>query len=198
MVPTVLRGRYTWGVLGKGPRTIDLTIRLRTAEDLFRTPEPDRFPTTGRLVSGIDELLNQLRARRPAKRVRSIILLEQTAGAPAEEVLADLIKRYCDLRLHDLEMHLRVDRRDMRREVAVGLLLFVLGVGLSSEFGSSHWPGEVNSLLGEGVFLVVAWVGLWYPLDHLVFGRRPLRRERNVLRALRDTEVTILRESATA
>lgn len=34
------------------------------------------------------------------------------------------------------------------------------------------------------MFLVIAWVGLWYPLDLLFFARLPLRREHRALDAL--------------
>ena len=42
----------------------------------------------------------------------------------------------------------------------------------------------LQQVLGNGVFLVIAWVGLWYPLDLLFFARLPLRRERRALKDL--------------
>jgi hypothetical protein len=41
------------------------------------------------------------------------------------------------------------------------------------------------------VFLVIAWVGLWYPLDTFVFVRRPLLREKRVLEAVLSMGVTV-------
>jgi hypothetical protein len=41
------------------------------------------------------------------------------------------------------------------------------------------------------VFLVIAWVGLWYPLDTLVFSRRPLLREKRVLSAILTMDLTV-------
>lgn len=38
-----------------------------------------------------------------------------------------------------------------------------------------------NELLGNGVFLVVAWVGLWYPFDLLFIAREQAKREMRVL-----------------
>jgi hypothetical protein len=176
---------------GSRRRTANLTVRLARLEDLFRTPEPDLFPTTGRLVSGVDELLTQLQGMRIPKRVSTTIVLEHDAGAGEEARIGDLIHRYCDLRLRDLESRLRSQRRQQRHSLLVGLLLFVIGVALASEFAASYWPAEVKSLLGDGIFLVVAWVGLWYPLDYLVFGRRPLLEERKALHALGAAEVKL-------
>jgi hypothetical protein len=47
-----------------------------------------------------------------------------------------------------------------------------------------HWPdvGEfAGDLFGNGVFLVVAWVGLWYPIDVLFIAREQAKREARVL-----------------
>jgi hypothetical protein len=53
-----------------------------------------------------------------------------------------------------------------------------------------HWflepdvPQFWQNLLGNGVFPVVGWVGLWYPLDLLFFARQPLKREARILTAI--------------
>jgi hypothetical protein len=43
---------------------------------------------------------------------------------------------------------------------------------------------EIVVHLGNGVFLVIARVGLWYPLDLLFFARLPLRRETRALKVM--------------
>ena len=174
-------------------RTAHLIVRLATLDDLFRAPEPNLFAATGRLISGMDELITELQARRLPRGLSTTIMLEHEATAVDAARIAALIHRYCDIRLRELDGRLRSQRREQRYSLLVGLLLFVLGVGLASEFTASYWPGELKSLLGEGIFLVVAWVGLWYPIDYLVFGRRPLLRERKALQVLRTTEVTVER-----
>lgn len=185
-----------------GRRSSDLSIRLASLDDLFRTPEPQLFTSTGRLISGMDELILALQGMRIPKRLRATIVLAGDAPGQSQQSdqqldqqsVAELIRRYCDLRLQEVELRMRGQGRQQRRAIIVGLLLFVFGVALAGEFTDSYWPGEIKSLLGDGIFLVIAWVGLWYPLDYLAFGRQPLLQERKVLRALRGAEVTLVRE----
>ena len=173
-------------------RQAHLTLRLARLEDLFRNPDPQEFTTTGRLISGIEELILALQGRRIPKHVSTTIVLEE--GSPADEgKVASLVRRYCEVRLRELDLRIRSQRRELNRALLIGLLLFIVGVALTSEFTSEGWPGEVRSLLGEGVFLVIAWVGLWYPLDALFFARRPLLLERKVLQRLMESEVTLER-----
>ena len=72
-----------------------------------------------------------------------------------------------------------------------GIPLFVIGLLLSTDFLAPDVPEFFQNLLGNGVFLVIAWVGLWYPLDLLFFARLPLRRERRALDTLRTMPVEI-------
>ncbi|HEY1656199.1 MAG TPA: hypothetical protein VGF86_13925, partial [Candidatus Tumulicola sp.] len=46
-------------------------------------------------------------------------------------------------------------------------------------------------LLGDGFFLVIAWVGLWYPLDALVHYRRQSAREGQVLAFIASMETIV-------
>jgi hypothetical protein len=62
-----------------------------------------------------------------------------------------------------------------------GSLLFVSGIALSYVFARPEMGEVANQLLGNGVFLVVAWVGLWYPLDLLFIAREQAKREMRVL-----------------
>ena len=174
-------------------RSDHVTLRLARLEDLFHQPQPQLFASSGRLISGIEELVLALEGRRLPRRVSTTIVLEGEAPPAEEAKVASLLRRYCEVRLRELELRIRSQRRELNRALLIGLLLFVVGIALNGEFTSQGWPGEIRSILGEGVFLVVAWVGLWYPLDALIFSRRPLLLERDVLRRLMESQVTLER-----
>ena len=70
------------------------------------------------------------------------------------------------------------------RSLRPGIVLFLVGLLLSTDFLDPDIPEVLQQVLGNGVFLVIAWVGLWYPLDLLFFARLPLRRERRALKDL--------------
>jgi hypothetical protein len=48
-----------------------------------------------------------------------------------------------------------------------------------------------GELFGNGVFLVVAWVGLWYPLDVLFIAREQAKRESRVFATMLTMPVVV-------
>ena len=153
---------------------------------------PDLFSANGRLISGMEELIQELAPRRLRRGLRATIVLpEEDMSWDTERRLREAIDRYCQLRLRQTEAAARERGRETFAALGVGLVLFVVGIGLSSYIGQSDWPALVKSFLADGLFLVIAWVGLWYPLDELVHYRRPLNRERKVLRAIREMEIAM-------
>jgi hypothetical protein len=81
--------------------------------------------------------------------------------------------------------------RQGKRSLFSGSLLFVIGVSLSYAFTRPIMGEVVEGLLGNGVFLVVAWVGLWYPLDLLFIAREQAKREIRVLGDMLDVPVVV-------
>ncbi|MDQ6880249.1 MAG: hypothetical protein M3082_21600 [Candidatus Dormibacteraeota bacterium] len=173
-------------------RPAEVTIHLASVRDLFNPPEFDVTATYGLLVSGMEHLLEELTPRNVKRGVRVTLVLptEQTGGGSQEE-LSLAIARYCDLRLYRLDLALRSQRRDGLGSLRIGLSLFLVGILFSYAFSRPDVPENLQLLLGSGAFLVLAWVGLWYPLDSLAFARRPLLRERRVWREIRKMELVL-------
>ena len=72
-------------------------------------------------------------------------------------------------------------------------MLLAVGLALSqATLHSDDLPDSLRIFFGEGLFLVAAWVGVWYPLDVLIYSPRPLRRDRAVLQAMAAAEVVVL------
>lgn len=163
------------------PDQSSVWVRLESPAAMF-APSADLLSPQARLQSGIDDLLLQLRAQR-LTRIRHVTVL-----LPAAEItdstsqrLHRAVRRYCELRLRENELSRRVARRDGVAAFGIGLVLFGFGLWLSTVFSAKDLPTTVQQLLGNGVFLVIAWVGLWYPLDTLVFTGQPLKREQRAL-----------------
>jgi hypothetical protein len=180
---------------GPGPEErSDIVVRLETPDELF-TADPSRLLTgSGRLVSGADELVDRFLGLRK-RDVRQHRIVLDIAG-PAEPGLAERLRpalhRYCDLRAERVARQLSVMWRDGTSTLLIGSLLFVLGVALSQEFVldpevDTFW----KELLGNGVFLVVAWIGLWYPLDTLLIERRPAKRELRVVTEMKGVPLLV-------
>ncbi|HEX6760626.1 MAG TPA: hypothetical protein VF086_19795 [Propionibacteriaceae bacterium] len=94
------------------------------------------------------------------------------------------LRRYCEARLTLVQRETQVAWRQGLRSLGSGSILFLVGLLLSTGFLEPDVPQFWQNLLGNGVFPVVGWVGLWYPLDLLFFARQPLKREARILTAI--------------
>jgi hypothetical protein len=104
------------------------------------------------------------------------------------------VARYCEAGIVHAQHELAAIHRDGRRTLLFGAVVLFVGLLLSEAVLRSKFPKEVRDFFGNGLFLVVAWVGLWYPLDMLVYGGQALRNERRVLRTIRDMEIRVRAE----
>lgn len=173
-------------------RGSDITIHLRSAQELFDQPGCSLLEGSPlRLRSGIDELLNELGPMRLDNVTSAAIVLPATELEPGlEERVRGAIREYCELRLRETDNDLRAFRQDAWRALGVGLILFVAGLLVSTVVTQSSAP-QLVKVLGDGLAVVVAWVGAWYPLDTLVHYTRPYRRTQKLLQALSRMEIVV-------
>jgi hypothetical protein len=169
-----------------------IVIRLNSPVELFEVAAKDLFCEGGRCVSGIDELVQEVSYRPTDAHLRAIFVLPMgQIEAGTEARFRQGIERYCTLRQRQNEAERRTGWRDVLGSFAIGIVLFALGFALSFYFSQAHLPALMKSLFGDGIFLVIAWVGLWYPLDELVHYRRRLIREQKVLAAIRKIDISL-------
>jgi hypothetical protein len=169
-------------------------IRLGAAEELFVPPTDGAFREPHpRLQSGIDELLSELGAARLGAIGTVTIELPAAEIRPGfQQQVKAWIGNYCEVRLRETENELSAMRQDGLRALVVGMIVLFVGLTLSALVLHSAAPNEIRTFFGEGLFVVVAWVGAWYPLDVLFFYTRPHRRTRKLLEALRRMEVVVV------
>ncbi len=172
--------------------TAEIVIELDEPGEMFAVDQRGLLNGARRIDTGIDELIERLLAKKTFDRKQRIVL--DIAGECPDDVAANLVdsvRRYCELatrranRQHDL-----IWRQGMRSLVS-GSLLFGAGIGLSYLFTRPFVGEFADELFGNGVFLVVAWVGLWYPLDVLFIAREQAKREARALRAVLKMQVVV-------
>jgi hypothetical protein len=147
----------------------------------------------------MDDLVAEVSAHSLRQRSRARIVLPDREIQPDTEArVRHAIDRYCALRLVENANELRTLRREGLGALAIGGVILVLGLFLSGFLSRSSVPTTVRDYLGQGVFLVVAWVGLWYPLDTLLWTPRVQVRHRKVLHTIRNMEVTVEPASSAA
>jgi hypothetical protein len=164
----------------------DLVVALYRPAELLSVEPQAMLERDARIEPGADEIVNELLGRSKVQRRARIVLT-----LPAEQVTQDTadtlrvaLRRYCEARLARVQREIEVAWRQGLRSLGSGSILFIVGLLLSTGFLEPDIPRFWQDLLGNGVFLVIGWVGLWYPLDLLFFARQPLKREALIVEAI--------------
>jgi hypothetical protein len=170
------------------PRRVgeDIIVALDRPAELLSVKPEAMLEREARIEPGVDEIVNELLGRSNVqRRARIVVTLpaEQIADGIAE-TLPTALRRYCEARLARVQRETEVVWRQGLRSLGSGSILFVVGLLLSAGFLEPDVPQFWQDLLGNGVFLVIGWVGLWYPLDLLFFARQPLKREARIVEAI--------------
>ena len=163
------------------PRRVgeDVIVALYRPAELLSVEPDAMLERDARIESGADEIVNELLGRsRVQRRARIVVTLpaDQITDGVAD-TLHVALRRYCEARLARVQRETELAWRQGLRSLGSGSILFVVGLLLSTGFLQPDVPEFWQDLLGNGVFLVIGWVGLWYPLDLLFFARQPLKRE---------------------
>ena len=164
----------------------DVIVALDRPAELLSVEPVAMLERDARIESGADEIVNELLGRsKVQRRARIVVTLpaEQVTAGIAE-TLQTALHRYCEARLARVQREIEVAWRQGLRSLGSGSILFVVGLLLSTGFLEPDVPQFWQDLLGNGVFLVIGWVGLWYPLDLLFFARQPLKREAQIVEAI--------------
>ena len=171
----------------------DVVIALSRPEELFTVDQSALLHGETRTVPGVVELVDGLLGRSRVGRRAQIVVTLPAAEIRAETAtqLQAAIERYCRGRIATVQRDTQVLWRQGLRSLRSGSILFVVGLLLSAGFLEPDIDVFWQNLLGNGVFLVIGWVGLWYPLDLLFFARQPLRREIQILEVLRHSPVEL-------
>ena len=180
--------------------SVPVVVRLRRPEEMVAVEPAGLLDDDGedtRTVPAVDEILSEVLSRRRVGRRDRLVLEMPAPGPPAGRRRDDGPPGEGPATLGAAPPRGRRARgrtcstARVWRRCGPGLPLFVIGLLLSTDFLAPDVPEFFQSLLGDGVFLVIAWVGLWYPLDLLFFARLPLRRQRRALDALRTMPVEV-------
>jgi hypothetical protein len=179
-------------MLTEGFEHRELRIDLREPDELFEPRAADVVGGAPAIDAGIDRIRNALGATRTWGALRLAILLPREHVTPAaERGIRQALGRYCEAGVSRAENELRAVQRDGWRTLLFGAIVLALGLAASEAALHAGWPTPLRDFFGNGLFIVVAWVGLWYPLDTLIYAGRPYRMELKVLRAIHRSELVV-------
>jgi hypothetical protein len=176
----------------------EIVVHLGSPEELLVVDPlaPLSAPATERVraTPGVDELLGELLGRAGVRRRRRVVLTLPASALTDAEVgprLETGLRRWGAARMERVERESRSLWRQGLWSLRGGTVLFVVGLVLSTNFLEPEIPQFLQDVLGNGIFLVIAWIGLWYPLDLLFFARSPAKREMRALDVLATMPVVV-------
>lgn len=161
-----------------------IELRLEALQDLLDAPEPR--PLEGRFEerTGVERILDRLRSRNTG-RLESLsarFLVEEMPGPGTRERVDAALKalwRYQDERLGEEIVTIRRDGIRALGKGSLFLLACMLVSAVASE--STFLPDLLRSLISEG-FIIAGWVGLWHPMELLLYEWWPVARDRRLYR----------------
>ena len=174
----------------RSPQVISLS--LTSPEEMFVLAPADLFSEYRNFMTGLEYCISVWRSRRSRGPVRIELALpaDRISGGMDGRIRRTL-NRYCDHRIAYNEREHRAVRLDGLYSLWIGLPIVVLGFVLvivkSNIVGAS---GNANLVLDSGGWVLV-WVGLWFPLDTLLFTPLSYGRENRVLKRLRTADIVI-------
>ena len=151
---------------------------------MFVLAPADLFSEYRNFMTGLEYCISVLRSRRSKGPVRiELALPADRVSEGMDQRIVRTLSRYCEHRIAYNQRERRAVRLDGLFSLWIGLPIVVLGFLLviikSSIVGST---GNANLILDSGGWVLV-WVGLWFPLDTLLFTPLSYGRENRVAQA---------------
>jgi len=174
--------------------TPSIELALDDLDHLFVAPADDPFAEHFSYLSGVDRMIADLRGRRGTQPVPVRIALPADQITPVTtERITRALHRYCDEHVTVNRDGRRAARLDGWSSLRFGAPMALLGitlVGVSSQVAVG--VQEIDDVLLELLGWVIAWVGLWFPVDLLIFGPLIHGRENRAWKRLRAAPITVV------
>jgi hypothetical protein len=174
------------------PKAQVISLRLARASEMFELPQTDLFSEYRNFLTGVDFCLSEMRGRFSFRPVRlEIHLPPKEIDADVTERLSRTLRRYCDHRIRYNRHESSSQRFGGINALRIGAPLCGIGLALTVASISTLREGSIAEALAEQLGWVFVWIGLWFPLDQLLFYPLGYGRETRVLRILSQAGIVV-------
>lgn len=172
----------------------DVSLYLTDIHHFFHAPEVDPFVGDNIEASGIEQLMDTLKAQpNQARRIDRI-----TVHLPLEAIVDGLVPKtraaieiYCNTQIRLCRQKKREIHLQGIRALRIGIVFWAICLALSVFFEQILASATIlGRLLGEG-FIIAGWVGLWHPMELLLYDWRPYSRDIKLYEQIRKLEVSV-------
>ena len=167
-----------------------IELRLNRAEEMFALAQTDLFSEYRNFLTGVEYCISLLRSQPIRLPVRLQLSLPSTEF---DEGLGDrlsvALRRYCNQRISYNERERSAVRLGGLRSLWIGLPIVVIGYLLV--IFEHRLVGQSGNIILDTTGWVLVWVGIWFPLDTVLFTPLGFTREIRALKHLRDAEISV-------
>jgi hypothetical protein len=173
--------------------TVDLTLTLRSVQQLLLSPEAVPF-ATGRIRPDAETfLVDQLRKGPRGHRMRLVVIIPATELLRARDIRSTIHEHFA-LRHDQINQQIADTWRVGRRSLLLGVVLLTLVLACVDAAGRFIGEGPLSRSVQEGL-TILGWVALWRPAELLLHEWRPLREQASLFADLEHLEVDVLASS---
>lgn len=166
----------------------EITLRLHDIHDLFALPRHNAFHDNYLPLSGIDQIVLQLKYARLRNGVHVTLILPEgtNEGTDLHAEVQTAIQRYCNTRINNLMFELKARQLTVVRSLQVGVMVLGISLALAAAVSRSEFLVDwLRTLLANSIS-IFGTVALWTPADAFLFGMRPLYNEIHICQAIAD------------
>jgi hypothetical protein len=121
-----------------------------------------------------------------------LVLPQSEISDDLDERLAVTLRRCCDERSYANACHRRSTQRSGVRALRVGLPVTLRGLAITAIAFHTGDSDDPQTAVVDIIGWVLAWLGLWYPFDKLIFYASDYVRENRALETLREAHITVV------
>jgi hypothetical protein len=170
-----------------------IRLDLDRAIDMFETPVVELGSSHGMFQPGIERCVAEVTSQPIGHAFRLELILPPSEITPGlEERLATTLRRYCDERAQTDDRKRRSMQRSGMRALRIGLPVTLFGLAITALAFHVGDGDDPQTAVVDIIGWVLAWLGLWYPFDKLLFYPSDYVREIRALNALRDATITVV------
>jgi hypothetical protein len=163
-----------------------LDVRVSSIDHLFDNRDPAPFRERDLDPDVADYLVDGGQDLRREPGIHIVFWLSRPCN---DDEIRNAVHAHFDYQLERARRRRREQVRTGWIMVTIAAVAIVVLVSLG-ELVSNRWTGALGAALREAL-LISGWVLMWRPVEVLIYDAIPWRRERRVLRALRDASIDV-------
>lgn len=173
------------------PAEATIELRLGRVAQLFNSFDPAPFRERDLDKDAKQHIVAYAREIPAGQALKIVVHLPRSEmESPRAAEIEPAIRNHFDNEIKAENSALRELTHDGRRALAVGL--FILAASLACIYlVSTYVPFPNLARLAEDSLIILGWVGVWGPLEILVYDRVPLIRRRRLYRRLASASVEL-------